>query len=66
MALHDVVDHLVWRLPAGKLLLNSPALQRLRLIARQFPLLRAPSIVDPRPRMQAHHLSEWNDGQASH
>lgn len=63
---NDMVDHLVWRLPAVKLLLNSPALQSLRLIARQFPLLRAPSIVDPRPRMQAHHRSEGNDGQASH
>jgi nitrous oxidase accessory protein len=65
---NDVVDRLVWRLPAVKLLLNSPALQSLRLIAQQFPLVRAPSIVDPKPRMQAHHSSwsEWNNGQASH
>jgi nitrous oxidase accessory protein len=65
---NDVVDRLVWRLPAVKLLLNSPALQSLRLIAQQFPLMRAPSIVDPRPRMQAYHpsWSEWNDGQTSH
>src|SRR5690606_23366529 len=40
---NDVVDRLVWRLPAVKLLLNSPALQTLRLIGQQFPLLRAPS-----------------------
>ncbi len=49
---NDVVDRLVWRLPMVKLLLNSPAIQTLRLIAQQFPLLRSPSIVDARPRMQ--------------
>jgi nitrous oxidase accessory protein len=49
---NDVVDRLVWRLPLVKLLLASPAIQTLRLIAQQFPLLRAPSIVDARPRMQ--------------
>ncbi len=58
---NDIVDRLVARLPAVKLLLNSPALQTLRLVSRQFPLLRAPSIVDPAPRMQPTHTdwSEW-------
>lgn len=58
---NDVVDRLIWRLPVVKLLLNSPAIQSLRLIAQQFPLLRVPSIVDPEPRMQpAHsHWSQW-------
>lgn len=62
---NDVVDRLVWRLPAVKLLLNSPALQTLRLVAQQFPLLRAPSIVDPHPQMQPAHAdwSEWLDTQ---
>jgi nitrous oxidase accessory protein len=49
---NDVVDRLIWRLPLVKLLLASPAVQTLRLIAQQFPLLRAPSIVDAKPRMQ--------------
>ena len=48
---NDVVDRLVWRLPLVKLLLASPAVQTLRLIAQQFPLLRAPSVVDAKPRM---------------
>lgn len=58
---NDMVDSLVWRLPVVKLLLNSPALQTLRLIAQQFPLLRSPSIVDQQPQMQPSHLdwSEW-------
>ena len=49
---NDVVDRLSWRYPYVKLLLNSPAVQTLRMISRQFPLLRAPSIVDPHPRMR--------------
>ena len=57
---NDVVDRLTWRLPAGKLLLNSPAVQALRLIAQQFPLLRAPSIVDRKPRMTPIH-SDWSE-----
>jgi len=48
---NDIVDRLTWKHPLIKLLLNSPAVQSLRLIARQFPLLRGPSIVDPHPRM---------------
>ncbi|MGE5386914.1 MAG: nitrous oxide reductase family maturation protein NosD [Betaproteobacteria bacterium] len=55
----DIVDRLVWRLPAVKLLMNSPAIQTLRLVAQQFPILRAPSIVDPKPRMRPNH-SQWN------
>lgn len=48
---NDLVDQLTWKYPAAKLLLNSPAVQTLRLVARQFPLLRATSIVDQHPRM---------------
>jgi nitrous oxidase accessory protein len=48
---NDMVDQLTWKYPAAKLLLNSPAVQTLRLVARQFPLLRATSIVDRHPRM---------------
>lgn len=56
----DVVDRLVWRHPMVKLLLASPALQTLRMVARQFPVLRAPSVVDERPRMQPGH-EHWSD-----
>ena len=42
----------------GALLMASPAIQTLRLIAQQFPLLRAPSIVDNNPRMRPEH-SDW-------
>lgn len=48
---NDLVDHLTWKYPTVKLLLNSPAVQTLRLVARQFPLLRATSIIDQHPHM---------------
>ncbi len=48
----DLVDRLLWRFPVIKLLMNSPAIQTLHLLAEQFPLLRAPSVVDPKPRMR--------------
>jgi nitrous oxidase accessory protein len=56
---NDLVDRLSWRHPMMKLLLASPAVQTLRLVSQQFPLLRAPSVVDPQPRMQPH-TSDWS------
>ncbi|MCG2576225.1 nitrous oxide reductase family maturation protein NosD [Dechloromonas sp. XY25] len=63
---NDLVDRLTWKYPLVKLLLNSPAVHSLRLIARQFPLLRSPSIVDQRPRMQPLNpdWSQWIDRTA--
>lgn len=58
-AASDLVDRLVWRYPSVKLMLNSPAVQTLRLIARQFPLLRAPSVIDNHPRMRPWH-ADWS------
>ncbi|MDE2595010.1 MAG: nitrous oxide reductase family maturation protein NosD [Burkholderiales bacterium] len=49
---NDMVDRLTWRYPMVKLLLSSPAVQALRLVGQQFPVLRVPSVVDPHPRMQ--------------
>jgi nitrous oxidase accessory protein len=52
---NDVVDRLHWQYPLLKLLLSSPAVQTLRFVSRQFPLLRAPSVVDKHARMRP-----WN------
>jgi len=57
---NDMVDRLSWRHPMMKLLMSSPALQSLRLIARQFPLLRATSVVDQKPHMRPFH-KDWRD-----
>ncbi|MDD2881129.1 MAG: nitrous oxide reductase family maturation protein NosD [Rhodoferax sp.] len=60
---NDMVDRLNWRYPSMKLLLASPAVQALRLVGQQFPILRVPSVVDPKPRMQPNNKqwSKWRD-----
>ncbi len=60
---NDIVDRLTWRHPMVKLLLASPAVQALRLVGQQFPVLRAPSVVDARPRMTPGHPN-WKDWNA--
>ncbi|CAJ4052517.1 nitrous oxide reductase family maturation protein NosD [Burkholderia pseudomallei] len=58
---NDLVDRLTWRVPSVKVLMNSPAVQALRVVARQFPLLAVPSVVDDAPRMRAAHAGwpQW-------
>ena len=50
----DVVDRLHWQYPLLKLLLSSPAVQTLRFVSRQFPLLRdLRTGEDGRPRTES-------------
>jgi nitrous oxidase accessory protein len=62
---NDLVDRLVWRHPAARLLLASPAVQALRLVSQQFPILRVPSVIEAGPRMVPTHKtsSDWNGRQ---
>ncbi len=62
---NDMVDRLSWRHPSLQLLLASPAIQALRFVSRQFPVLRVPSIVDAYPRMRPanKNWSNWRDKQ---
>ena len=62
---NDLVDRLTWRHPMMKLLLGSPAIQTLRVVAQQFPLLRAQSIVDPNPRMEPTN-PDWSQWRGRH
>ena len=62
---NDMVDRLTWRYPSTKLLLASPAVQALRLVSQQFPVLRVPSVVDPKPRMQPNH-KQWSLWHGKH
>ncbi|MDO4905696.1 MAG: nitrous oxide reductase family maturation protein NosD [Lautropia sp.] len=55
---NDVVDRLIWRYPTVRLLLASPAVQALRVVGQQFPVLRVPSVVEQQPRMQPSSR-EW-------
>ncbi|PKO62911.1 MAG: nitrous oxide reductase family maturation protein NosD [Betaproteobacteria bacterium HGW-Betaproteobacteria-18] len=62
---NDMVDRLIWRYPGIKLLLASPAVQALRLVGQQFPVLRVPSVIDPKPRMQPNH-KQWSEWRGKH
>lgn len=59
---NDIVDRLTLQYPLAKLLLTSPSLQALRFAAHQFPVLRAPSVVEQHPRMRPWNpdWSKWN------
>jgi nitrous oxidase accessory protein len=62
---NELVDRLQWRHPSVKLLMGSPAVQALRVLGQQFPVLRVPSVVDAHPAMQPQHKNwrEWRDKQ---
>jgi nitrous oxidase accessory protein len=64
---NDVVDRLNWQYPLVKLLLSSPSIQTLRFAARQFPVLRAPSVLDKHPRTRPLNPEwrRWRDKQAN-
>lgn len=62
---NDLVDRLTWRVPMVSVLMNSPAVQSLRLIAQQFPLMAVPSVVDDAPRMRPFNAAwaHWMERQ---
>lgn len=49
---NDGIDRLLWKYPTAKLLFNSPAIEVLRWVQRQFPVLKSPGIVDSYPLMR--------------
>ncbi len=48
---NDIVDQVVWRAPAAKLLLNSPAVEVLRWAQATFPALHPGGVIDSAPLM---------------
>jgi nitrous oxidase accessory protein len=48
---NDIVDQVVWRYPAAKLLLNSPGVQAVRWAQSQFPAIHPGGIIDSAPLM---------------
>ena len=48
---NDLVDQIVWRHPAAKLLLNSPVIQMLRWAQATFPGLHPGGVIDSAPLM---------------
>ncbi|MFY0989162.1 nitrous oxide reductase family maturation protein NosD [Halomonas sp. C05BenzN] len=53
---NDSVDRLLWTYPMAKILMNSPAVQVLRWVQREFPILRPPGVRDSHPLMA---LPDW-------
>lgn len=49
---NDVMDRILWTLPAAKALLNSPAVQMVRLAQARFPALYPGGVVDSAPLMR--------------
>lgn len=48
---NDAMDHLLWRHPSARLLMQSPAVLALRWVQRQFPVFRPPGVRDSAPLM---------------
>ncbi len=49
---NDIVDQVIWRAPAAKILLNSPALQVVRWAQAQFPAIHPGGVIDSAPLMK--------------
>jgi nitrous oxidase accessory protein len=49
---NDIIDQIIWRYPAAKLLLNSPATQVVRWAQSQFPGLHPGGVIDKAPLMK--------------
>lgn len=49
---NDGVDKILWKYPSAKVLMNSPAVETLRWIQREFPVLKSPGVTDSYPLMR--------------
>ncbi len=52
---NDLMDQVVWRAPAAKILLNSPAVQVVRWAQSNFPAIHPGGVVDTAPLMKPPH-----------
>lgn len=50
---NDIIDQVVWRAPAARLLINSPAVAMVRWAQTQFPAILPGGVVDSAPLMVA-------------
>ncbi|MDH5446192.1 MAG: nitrous oxide reductase family maturation protein NosD [Gammaproteobacteria bacterium] len=48
---NDAVDKLLWKFPIARMLMNSPAVQTLRWVQTQFPVLKPQGVRDSAPLM---------------
>ena len=48
---NDAVDHLLWKYPIARILMSSPAVETLRWVQEQFPILKPQGVRDSAPLM---------------
>lgn len=54
---NDAIDKLLWKYPTARVLMNSPAVETLRWVQRQFPVFRSAGVTDSHPLMHSPYLS---------
>jgi nitrous oxidase accessory protein len=54
---NDLMDQVIWRAPAAKMLLNSPAVQVVRWAQANFPAIHPGGVIDSAPLMKPHRPS---------
>ena len=52
---NDLMDQVIWRAPAAKMLLNSPAVQVVRWAQAEFPAIHPGGVIDSAPLMKPPH-----------
>lgn len=55
---NDSMDKILWKYPAAKFLLNSPAIETLRFVERSFPILKSPGVKDSFPLMSEETVAQ--------
>lgn len=50
---NDAMDRILWKHPAARLLMSSPAVEILRWVQRDFPVLRPEGVQDSHPLMES-------------
>lgn len=53
---NGILDQVLWRAPAAKLLLNSPATEVVRWAQSQFPAIHPGGVIDSAPLMSPPHI----------
>ena len=57
---NDAVDKLLWKYPVARILMNSPAVETLRWVQDQFPILKPQGVRDSAPLMVSPYPKEAN------
>ena len=62
---NDAMDHVLWRQPAAKWLLGTPAVQLVRWAQAAFPALLPGGVIDSRPLMRPVEpvVPDWGEGR---